>query len=224
MRKMSSNPVRGFTLLEVTVAMAILVIIAGSIFAVLRGTISEVSVLSEEQSRQQEIDGFIELCRKTFRMLPAEASLEGRVRQDSGAVLPEILIRKAPESLAWGKVEDYDTISVIGLRPQIGGHFSLGLLRVSDPKNPLVDPVIASKAEDWLTLIPDVSKIEWRYYDARSAMWMDILPAGSGRPAAIEMKLLLPGDDDPLVVVFWVVPIVPQAVVPQGSNPPAPKP
>ena len=203
----------GFTLLEVAVAMSILVLIAGTIFLVLRGTIEEASVLQQEQSRQQQVDGFIELCRRTFRMLPSQATIEGRVRQDSGKNLTEIIIRKAPESLAWGKVEDYNAISVIGLRPQIGGLFSLGLLRVTDPKDPGVDPVTESKPEDWLTLIADVVRADWRYYNAKSDLWLDEQPAGSGRPGAIEMSLTLAGEEEPLVIVFWVVPVVQQQVV-----------
>ena len=121
----------GFSLLELTIALAILSLIAGSVYAVLRGTIEEADLLRQEQSRQQEIDGFVELCRRTFRMLPAQATLEGRVRQQEGKYLAELIIRNAPESLAWGKVDDLDAISVLGMRPQIGGLFSLGLLRVS---------------------------------------------------------------------------------------------
>jgi hypothetical protein len=203
----------GFSLLEVTVALAVLMLVAGSIYGVLRGTLGLTAALEEERTRQEQIDGLIELCRKTFRMLPAEASLEGRVRREDGKLLPELIIRNAPETLAWDRVTDMEAISALGLRPQLGGLFSLGLLRTTKPEDINVEPVKLAKDGDWLTLVSDLEKAQWRYFDSRSGLWLDDLPAGSLRPNAIELSLWFPGEQEPLRAVFWVVPIARQITV-----------
>jgi len=187
---------------------------------VLRGTIAEAAELQDSQARQQQIDGLIELCRRSFRMLPAQTVLEGRVRQDQGKYLPEIIFRNAPEIMSWDQAEDLNAITVLGLRPQLGGLFSLGLLRVSQPQDVSQDPLEGTQDSDWVILMPDIVQLSWRYYDPGSNSWMDALPQGSQRPLAVEMTLKLTGERDPRVLVFWVVPVVKQAAgAQQGAVP-----
>jgi len=215
---------KAFSLLEVMIAIAILAMLAGSIYGVLKGVIQMTAGMEEARSRQQQIEGILELCRRTFRMMPANAIWEGRLRRQDGKVLPEIIIRDAPELLAWQKVEDFDAISVLGMRPQIGGLYSLSLLRVTQASELSQNPITTAKSSDWLTLVTDLSKIEWRYYDPRSGLWLDELPAGGLRPSAVELKLWLPEEEEPLVAVFWVVPMATQVTVPIEREEAAPTP
>jgi prepilin-type N-terminal cleavage/methylation domain-containing protein len=204
---------QGFTLLEVMVAMGILALVAGSVYGVLRATIQMTAGMEDARIRQQQVDGLLELCRKTFRMMPAQAIWEGRLRRQDGKVYPEIILRKAPEMLAWDQVTDFDAVSVLGVRPQVGGLVSISLLRISPAGNPVADPVSAAQAADWVALVTDLSKVEWRYYDPRSDLWLDELPAGGLRPAAVELKVWFPEKAEPLVVVFWVVPMANEVAV-----------
>lgn len=204
----------GFSLVEVVFALLILALLTGSIYGVIKGVIQMTAGLEDARLRQQQVEGMIELCRRTFRMMPATAVWEGRLRRQDGKVLPEIIIRKAPELFAWDKVTDFEAVSVLGLRPQIGGLYSLSLLRVNQPEDVVKDPVEGSRPGDWLALVTDLSKVEWRYYDPRSDLWLDELPAGGLRPSAVELKLWLPGEEEPLVAVFWVVPMAAQVTVP----------
>jgi prepilin-type N-terminal cleavage/methylation domain-containing protein len=213
---------RAFTLLEVMMGLAILAILTGSIYGVLRGTLEMAAGMDEARLRQQQIDGLFELCRKTFRMMPTHAVWEGRLRKQDGKVYPEMIIRKAPEILAWDKVTDFETVSVLGLRPQIGGLNSLSLLRVSQQGDRLIDPVTSAKPGDWMPLVTDLSKLEWRYFDPRSNLWLDELPAGALRPSAVELKLWFPGEVEPLIAVFWVVPMMNQVTVPLEKVEPLP--
>jgi prepilin-type N-terminal cleavage/methylation domain-containing protein len=197
----------GFTLLEVTVALAVLLLVAGCIYGVLRGTLELTAGLSEQRTRQEQLDGVVELCRRTLRMLPAEALLEGRTRRVDGQLLPELIIRNAPELLAWERVTDWAAVSALGLRPQLGGLFSLALLRTTQPEDIAQDPVAAADAGEWLTLVPNLKKITWRYFDSRSGLWLDDFPVGNLRPDAVELTLWLAEEEEPLRMVFWVVPM-----------------
>lgn len=208
----------GFTLLEVTVGLAILLLVAGCIYGVLRGTLEVTAGLEERRTRQEQVDGVVELCRRSFRMLPAEATLEGRVRRVDGRLLPELIVRDAPETLAWERVTDWEAISVLGLRPQAGGLFSLSLLRTTPPRDFREDPVALAADGEWLVLVPDVRQAGWRYFDARSNLWLEDLPKGRLRPEAIELTLWLAEEEEALRVVFWVVPMVRQITVTTGGG------
>jgi prepilin-type N-terminal cleavage/methylation domain-containing protein len=78
---------RGFTLLEVMMAIAILSILTGVLFSMVRVTMETVADFSQLQTRQQQVSGLLELCRSTFRSLPNSAILEGRIREEEGKYL-----------------------------------------------------------------------------------------------------------------------------------------
>jgi prepilin-type N-terminal cleavage/methylation domain-containing protein len=52
----------------------------------------------------------------------------------------------------------------------------------------------------WFDLLPEVDRVEWKFYDAARKIWVDQLPAG--RPPMIELLLTLPGRTTPVRTVF----------------------
>ena len=52
----------------------------------------------------------------------------------------------------------------------------------------------------WLDLLPEVDRVEWRFYDPAKKTWLELHPPG--RPPLIELRLLLPGRKIPLRAVF----------------------
>lgn len=52
----------------------------------------------------------------------------------------------------------------------------------------------------WLDLLPEVDRVEWRFYDPVKKIWVEQHP--QGRPPLIELRLLLPGRKFPLRAVF----------------------
>lgn len=198
---------RGFSLLEVVIALTILVLLAGSVYSVLRGGIDAAATIRESQARQQQIDGFVDLCRAVFHQLSAQAAMEGRIREAGGKALPEIIFRNCPELFSWGNINDREAVSVLGLVPQVGGRFSLSLLRFNPGGDFLADPVAKAKSEDWITLVPDVTSLSWRFLEPGSNNWLPLLPQGSKRPGAVEMNLQLADLKEPIRMVFNIVPM-----------------
>ena len=52
----------------------------------------------------------------------------------------------------------------------------------------------------WLDLLPEVDRVEWRFYDPQKKVWVEQHQAG--RPPMIEIRLSLPGRKLPLRAVF----------------------
>jgi prepilin-type N-terminal cleavage/methylation domain-containing protein len=52
----------------------------------------------------------------------------------------------------------------------------------------------------WLELLPEVERIEWRFYDPAKKLWVD--QQAATRPPMIELRLALPGRKLPLRVLF----------------------
>lgn len=52
----------------------------------------------------------------------------------------------------------------------------------------------------WLDLLPEVSRVEWRFYDPAKKLWLEQSPPA--RPPLVELRLFLPGRTTPERVVF----------------------
>ena len=52
----------------------------------------------------------------------------------------------------------------------------------------------------WLDLLPEVERVEWRFYDPAKKLWIE--QQGPGRPPLIELRLFLPGHKSPIRAVF----------------------
>ena len=52
----------------------------------------------------------------------------------------------------------------------------------------------------WLPLLPEVDRVEWRFYDPAKKLWLEVHPAA--RPPLVDLLLFLPGRLIPLRAVF----------------------
>jgi hypothetical protein len=57
-----------------------------------------------------------------------------------------------------------------------------------------------SQGRFWVDLLPEVERVEWRFYDAAKKTWIEQSPAV--RPPLIELRISLPGRKTPLRAVF----------------------
>jgi len=67
--------------------------------------------------------------------------------------------------------------------------------------NALVQP--DAQGRFWLDLLPEVDRVEWRFYDPAKKVWVELSPAV--RPPLIELRLSLPGRKLPLRAVFETI-------------------
>jgi hypothetical protein len=55
----------------------------------------------------------------------------------------------------------------------------------------------------WLDLLPEVDRVEWRFYDPSKKTWIEL--QRPGRPPLIELRLSLPGRKSPVRAVFETI-------------------
>jgi hypothetical protein len=51
-----------------------------------------------------------------------------------------------------------------------------------------------------MDLLPEIDRVEWRFYDPQRKIWIDQAPPG--QPPLVELKLFLPGRTTPIREVF----------------------
>jgi type II secretory pathway pseudopilin PulG len=220
---------RAFTLFEVLIAIAIFMLLAGGIFATVQAAFTSSAQIAGSQLDAERLDAFTQLVRRLFVSLPADAKVEMRIRKqaDRGDVI-EVLAWPAPNFLHFG-AESGDGIA-LSAQPDGRGGFRMALGWFSSKDSP-DERDRKLEREDFLTLLPGVKEVHWKFAPQRSSLLDDKWPAGSGRPGLVELALVLPPDR--LVTSdFWVPPLQrrsfggggdaePQA--PQGQTPQTPQ-
>ena len=231
---------RGLTLLEVVVGLAILSLMAGSIYAIVMGSVEATATLQNLQTEDRRLQVMLERTRLAFANLPAGASIELR-RLENEPPRQELILRGVPTAFIWGERPRWDG-GVITLAPQPWpeerlaltakrpsrfdprGHatpaparpFTLSLsvpefFRADRDGEPLPDSPLQSRqghqflrpdpqGRFWFDLLPEVDRVEWKFYDPGRKIWVDQHPPG--RPPMIELLLTLPGRTTPVRTVF----------------------
>ena len=161
---------RGFTLLEIMLAVAILGMMSVAIYRFVQSNLVALRVSSEATAADARYDSLRDLLSAELQSLPPGSGsllgeplkLNDRSRDElkwiSGAGLG-VLTRYAPT----------DFIVSFRLQPQKkdSDRYDLGLLR--KPKN---DPSITDVHESWVPLMQDIRSLQVRYFDSRLNVWI----------------------------------------------------
>lgn len=215
---MKRTPLRraraGFTLFEMIVVIMIFVLMAGGIYATVSAAVQASAILSEENLRNQRLNAFVSLLRRTFHNLPATARISGGVGA-AGEGLPQIVLRDAPGVFAWGSGGPAAGTVVLAARPRLGGgrEFSLLLLPSSLGETERRD---AFERGQWLRLVPEMRSARWRFFNPVLQDWVEEWPEGGERPPLVELSLSLLGEEIPRSYVFWLPPVKEDAAVAGG--------
>lgn len=197
---------RGFTLFEVILALAILVLLSGAVFSLTLSVIDAASATRSGQLTSRRLDAFLRVARDAFLGLDAQGEVFLRVKNEHGSPVPELVFQKTTgafgiPTLAGGRL-------VLAARPQADGTRVMALRHL-----PRESPGTGSHAPPWIDLLPEVERIRWKFY--AQGQWTDEWEPGRGRPELVVLEFqyrALPGP--PVEAVFYVPPL---------SNPPSAK-
>jgi prepilin-type N-terminal cleavage/methylation domain-containing protein len=160
----------GFTLLEVTLAVAILGMMALAIYRFVSTNLTAVRLSSEINETDARYEGLANLLIQQLQGLPpGQGALAGEPYKFSGRSRDEMtwVCSAGPGVLTRYAVGQYSV--TLRLRPIEGSDkMELGIVRESeDGDNPVPDD------QSWVTLLTGVNSMEIRYFDPRLNAWVD---------------------------------------------------
>jgi prepilin-type N-terminal cleavage/methylation domain-containing protein len=191
---------RGFTLLEILLAVAILGMMAMAIFRFVQTNLTALRFSSETAAADAQYDGLRDLLTTQWQSLsPLRAKMVGEpfklndrerdeIRWNCGAG-PGLLTRYAP------------------------GEFSVVLrLQAANDNRDQLDLGIVRKAQDdsdkteaqetWVPLIKNVSSLEIAYFDPNANIWLPRWPGGNRMPSLVKVSVGRPDAADPWEAVI----------------------
>lgn len=190
-----------FTLLEVTLAVAILAMMSIAIYRFVQTNIVAMRVSAEADAVDANFDGLREMLTSQLQSLPSgTGALSGDAYRTSGQDRDEItwLCGAGPGLMTQYATGDYRVS--LRLRPAQGTkNLDLGLLR-----RPKEDSAVSNAQETWVRLLPNVSTFQVRYFDSRLNAWVQRWTDSVTLPKLVKFTI---GRTDTRYPVQMIVPL-----------------
>ena len=201
-----TNRRRAFTLIEVMFALAIIVLLAGSIYAIVSAAVTATAELEARSNRARQINGFLELCRKSFHCCPSTAAFEARLQKQADLNLPELVFHNARGLFRWGNINTSFNTTILAVRPKIGGMLEMAILQ--DTNKAITSYLNGGTSKrPWLVLISDLRAADWRFFDTRTNLWTGSWKEPGIRPAFAELTITT--EEGTGKYTFWIPPVQP---------------
>ena len=196
---------RGFTLLEIIIAVAILATMAMSIYRFVQSNLSAIGASSSAIAADARYDGLLEVLTTQWQSL---SSGKGALLGDSFK-----LSDRPRDEIRWvcgggpGLMTRYASGEfIVSLRLQSekeSSRYDLGFLR-----RPKSDTSVGDGSESWIPLIENVTSLQIRYFDPRINTWVERWTDSGTLPRLVKLTIGRPDSSVP-----W------EAVIPLSRTP-----
>src|SRR5204863_6676854 len=171
---MSIAPVnrhRGFTLLEIIMAVAILATMALAIYRFVQSNMVAIRLSSEAIAADSRYDGLLEVLAAQWQSLPSgKGALTGDAFKLNDRERDEVrwICSAGPGLMT--RYASGDFVVALRMQPEKknGDRYDLGFLR-----KPTNDSSLTNANETWIPLIENVNTFQVRYFDARLNVWVE---------------------------------------------------
>lgn len=200
-RKVDNRGARAFTLIEVTMAVAILGMMSLAIYRFVQTNVVALRVAAEVTRKDARYDALRDLLMAQFQALvPGTGALQGDALKLGDRPRDEIrwICGAGPGLLTRYAGGDY--LVTMRLRPhKKDDGFDLGFLRT--PEN---DRSIVNENDSWVSLLTDVQSLQIRYYlvNAAQSTWLDKWSDPVTLPLLVKITIARAGDAVPWVVII----------------------
>jgi prepilin-type N-terminal cleavage/methylation domain-containing protein len=181
---------QGFTLLEITLAVAILGMMSLAIFRFVQSNLTALRVSSDVNAAEAQYDGLRDLLMAEWQSLnPRQADMNGEPLKLNDRQRDEIEwnCSAGPGLLTRYAAGDF-TVS-LRLQPENGksNRLDLGFLR--RPEDNSEDSDSEDEHETWVPLIKNVNTLQILYFDPRLNTWIDRWTDGTRLPALVKLTV-----------------------------------
>ncbi len=198
---------RAFTLIEVLVSVAIFIMLAGGIFSAVSVAVTASADVSEAQLATARMDAFQRFVRVMFLNLPADASIDLRIRQEAGkGAVVEMLVWPAPEIADFGGAGARSDGLALAARPDGAGAFTICLANFDASEEDTARRDAELESLTWLPILPEVRTLRWRFGEANGTPLVETWKPEQGRPSMVDLELTRL-DGSVLPLQFWLPPI-----------------
>jgi prepilin-type N-terminal cleavage/methylation domain-containing protein len=190
---------RGFTLLEITLAVAILAMVAMAIYRFVATNLAAVRISAQENAIDAHYTGFINLVASQMQELSTAGGVMGDPYKFNDQSQDEVrwICSSGPGLLTRYAPGEY----LVSLRLQRAegkaNRMDIGFLR-----KPRDTPEGSTEGESWVPVLEDVRSLEVRYYDPRLPAWVDKWTDTNVMPRLVKLLIGRPDRQQPMETII----------------------
>jgi prepilin-type N-terminal cleavage/methylation domain-containing protein len=201
---------RGFTLLELVIAMGLLAILVGMVFTTARTSLALGNTIVKTQNEEMLQQAFFELLNRRFSSLPGNARFNLEVNDSGSHYISDLTLQNVPLSFTWGgqaRIAKAVQLSTVKRR---SGYLDIVLRYFENEilENPGATNTTPVDEEPFaeIVLLTDVAYFEWRVLDGRSMEWQYDWEVQGRLPLQIELVLAIGAKGEEIRQIFWIPP------------------
>ena len=217
----------GFTLLELVIAMGLLAIIVGMVFATARTSLALGNTIVRTQNEEMLHQAFFELLSQRFSALPGNTRFDLKVEGSGSHYISDLTLQNVPINFTWGRERIAKAMQISTVKRR-SGYLDI-VLRFYE--NEILEGSASTfgKSADKkpfaeIVLLEDVAFFEWRLLDAQTMEWQYAWDVQGRLPLQLELTMAIGATGEEMRHVFWLPPkqnpevIMRQMVQAAGAN------
>ena len=198
---------RGFTLLEVMLAVTILALVAGAICRFVLVNLQAIKISTDDTAQKGAAQALVAVLNEELSNLPPgeQNAILGQAHKFNGKESDEIEWLTAAGNGLFTMAAPGAWKVTLTLRPQENTNtYTLGLLRQPPGNN--------TKEENWLPLLPNVDAIEIRYYSRALNSWQDKWSDAQNHPQLVRVRIWRTDQEAPYEAMIELPPTPPNGL------------
>ena len=206
----ASTRIRGFTLLELVIAMGLLSILVGMVFGTARTSLALGNTIVKTQNEEMLHQAFLELLNQRFSALPGNTRFDLQVQDSASHYLSELTLQNVPLSFTWGgqaRVAKAVQLSTVKRR---SGFLDIVLKyyenEILEGAESVASTATSKEPFAEIILLTDVAYFEWRVLDGRSLEWTYDWELQGRLPLQLELTMAIGAKGEEIRQIFWLPP------------------
>lgn len=199
----------GFSLLEITMAMAVLVMLAAGIFAITVSTFQLSAELKDLQDRKSTKRRLVEILEANFEALPAATKFKLETTQEGSSYVSTLSLDQAPHAFRRSQ-HTQGAIQTVVIRSARGrGGFVRVTLHHLDKDNARQFTQGDSGVLDgqaFVVLADRLRKFQFEFFNSQTEQWVTRWDSATRRPGLIALAIAHEGETEDSRHVFWIPP------------------
>lgn len=207
---------KGFTLVELVLAVLLLALLTGMIFSTSTASLEVGNRIVKTQNEEMLHQAFFDLLEKRLSALPGNTRLDLKVTDSPTHYLSDLTLENVPLTFTWGGAERTAKAIQLSTVQRRSGYLDI-VLRYYE--NPIIDPDsnstsgsgFASTATDELpfaeiVLLTDVRYFEWQLLDSTNMEYVYDWDISGRLPIQMELTCAFGKEGEAIRHVFWIPP------------------
>ncbi len=211
---------RGFTLLEVILGLALIVLLIGGIYSIAAASLQMSNSVVENQAEEMHVHSFVNLLRRNIEGLPGNARIKMEAPDTAGGVYnSQFVFEEYPLAFSWSNVAAGSRIVILATEKDVRGGIRFRVRYLNEEEVEAYESGSLGPDDGIsLELLDGVRAVLWRFYDVQTDEWVEEWPNSNQRPSMIELNFEFFDGSAPTRAVFWIPVVADPAQIVQGAT------